>query len=437
MTAIAATNEVILTYRPRGAARDCFGCRDREVCLDGPAGTGKTRAALEKLHAVLIKYPGARGLMLRKTHSSLKSTALVTYTEKVLHLLDRVKFHGGNARQPAQFCYPNGSSLVVGGLDKPDKIMSSEYDCCYVNEATDLTQADWEAITTRLRNGKMPYQQLIGDCNPQGPQHWLHQRMLSGLTTRLISRHEDNPTITPAYLATLQALTGVRRARLFLGHWAAAEGGIYEEVWNPALHLIDRFPIPPSWPRYLAVDFGYNHAFVCQWWAIDDDGRAYRYREIYHTKRLVEDHAATIREISRFGQDGGDPLPVAIICDHDAEDRATLERHLGLYTLPAHKEVSPGLQAVASRLRVAGDGKPRLYFLRDSLVERDKELTDRKLPTCSEEEIEGYVWDTRQQRRQGEAPLKEHDHGCDAARYLVAHLDLGGADRVEYGYQLF
>ena len=26
--------------------------------------------------------------------------------------------------------------------------------------------ADWLALTTRLRNGVMPYQQLIADCNP-------------------------------------------------------------------------------------------------------------------------------------------------------------------------------------------------------------------------------------------------------------------------------
>lgn len=432
-----ASQEVILTYRPYGAAKALFSCRDKELVIDGGAGSGKTYVCLMKLHLALLKYPGARALMVRKTHASLKSTALVTYTEKILHPLDHVKYFGGNAVKPSQFIYPNGSVLIVGGLDRSEKIMSSEYDMCYVNEATDLSLNDWEAITTRLRNGKMPYQQLLGDCNPQGPQHWLKLRMDSGTTMRLPSRHEDNPTVTASYLATLAALTGVRRARLFLGQWASAEGGIYEDVWNPAIHLIDRFPIPAAWPRYLSVDFGFTHAFVCQWHAEDPDGRLYRYREIYKTKTLVEDHAKVIRDVSRWGQDGGDPIPRAVICDHDAEDRATLERYLNLYTIHAHKAVSPGLQAVAVRMRPAGDGKPRIFLLRDSLVERDPELIDKKLPTCTDSEIEGYHWDTRQGMKKGDQPVKEEDHGCDALRYVCAHLDLGGNDKIEYGAQLY
>ena len=34
-------------YGPRGAAAELFGCRDPEVLIEGPAGTGKTRAVLE------------------------------------------------------------------------------------------------------------------------------------------------------------------------------------------------------------------------------------------------------------------------------------------------------------------------------------------------------------------------------------------------------
>ncbi len=429
-------NVVELRYAPHGGAADLFRCRDSEVVLDGPAGTGKTYAALQKLHLALTKYPQARGLMARKTHISLKETALVTFAEKVLHPLDRVRFHGGNAVKPARYEYANGSTLTVGGLDKADKIMSAEYDIAYVNEATELTVRDWETITTRLRNGKMPYQQLMGDCNPQAPTHWLYQRMQHGQVTRLLSRHDDNPMVTADYLAKLDQLTGVRRARLYLGQWVAAEGGVYEDVWDAARHLVDRFPIPPEWPRYLVVDFGYTNPFVCQWWARDPDGRLYRYREIYLTRRLVEDHAKTIREVSRWGAPGGEPMPYAIYGDHDAEDRATLERHLNMRTMAAVKSVSDGIQAVAERLRPAGDGKPRLFFLRDSLVERDRALSDALRPTCTEEEIEGYVWDLREGRQRGDQPVKRDDHGMDAMRYVCASLDQAALP-VTYGPQIY
>jgi phage terminase large subunit len=59
-----------------------------------------------------------------------------------------------------------------------------------------LNQEDWEAIITRLRNWKMPYQQLIGDCNPDSPTHWLKARSgAGGPLVMLESRHEDNPCL--------------------------------------------------------------------------------------------------------------------------------------------------------------------------------------------------------------------------------------------------
>jgi phage terminase large subunit len=123
-----------------------------------------------------------------------------------------------------------------------------------------------------------------------------------------------------------------------------------------------------------------------------------------------------------------EPKPRAIICDHDAEDRATLERHLHLSTTPAMKSVSPGLQAVQARWRPAGDGRARLYLFADALLERDPDLVEAELPTCTAEEVPGYVWgDTKK-----DAPVKEDDHGCDALRYLVAYRDLKGRPRVRW-----
>ena len=438
-------------FGARGAAArllfDDVG-RAPEVVLSGPAGTGKSRACLEYVHKLLLQYPGVRALMLRKTLVSLVGTGVVTYREKVLDRADHVVFFGGSRQEPASFRYPNGSRLVLGGIDRASKIMSSEYDLIYVQEATELVVSDWEALTTRLRNGVLPWQQMIGDCNPDAPTHWLKRRADSGQLVLLESRHADNPAVTADYLAKLDALTGVRYQRLRLGRWAAAEGMIYEG-WDAAVHLIDRLPLPADvdpasldragvprdWPRCWSVDFGFTNPFVCQWWCEDPDGRLYRYRELYHTQRLVEDHARAMLLASgvRLDHDGrqewsqAEPEPVAVICDHDAEDRATLERHLRLPTTVAVKAVSPGIQAVAARLRPAGDGRPRLFLLRRALMERDADLDAARKPCATEEEIEGYVWDTTGGRRKGEEPVKRDDHGLDALRYAVAQHDLGAA----------
>lgn len=406
-------------YSPRGACRALWERRDPEVLVSGPAGTGKSRACLEKLHLAALKYPGMRGLIVRKTQTSLGGSALDTWRKFVIaELVDvgGVAYYGGSGEEPAQYRYRNGSRIVIAGLDKASKIMSSEYDMIYVQEAIELTEDDWEALTTRLRNGVMPYQQLLADTNPDTPTHWLKVRCDSGKTVMLDSRHEDNPTITPEYMAKLDALSGVRYQRLRKGMWVAAEGIIYEE-YDPAIHLIDPFEIPDGWTRYWAIDFGYTNPFVCQWWAEDPDGRLYLYRERYCTRHTVDQHAALIRT---YMED--EPRPRAVICDHDAEGRATLEKELGISTVAAQKTVTDGIQAVQRRLRPAGDGRPRLYLFRNAVGVRDQELVDAHKPACTAEELPGYIWSDKIAKEQ---PVKENDHGADAMRYMVAERDLG------------
>jgi Phage terminase large subunit len=455
------TTPTIVRSDPRGAAPQLFSCRESEVILDGPAGTGKSVAALYRLHLAALNHPGIRCLIVRKTAVSLTSTTLVTYEDKVAGeaLKQRIiRWYGGSAKEAAAFKYSNGSRIVVGGMDKPEKIMSSEYDLVFCDEATELIVDDWEAIMTRLRNGKLPWQQVIAACNPAHEKHWLNQRANQGGMARLISRHRDNPAYVnadgthteagAAYFAILGKLTGVRKLRLVDGKWASAEGVIYED-WDDAVHLVDRFPIPADWDRYWSVDFGYTHPFVLQWWAEDPDGRLYLYREIYHTRRLVEDHAAQALSLVTEPVPGveqipgeslldavnyrrrrwTEPRPRAVIADHDAEGRATLERHLGISTVKAHKAVTEGIQAFQARLKAAGDGRPRVVILRDSVVERDPVLVESKAPACTAEEMPGYVWAVKPGGVLKEEPRKEEDDGADAGRYMVAEKDFGRRPR--------
>lgn len=425
-------SSVVISYAPRGAAREVFERRDPEVLLDGPAGTGKSRACLEKLHLAAMKYPGMRGIIVRKVRNDLSEAAIQTFDNNVVSPYDGVKKVGGT--NVSHYEYPNGARIVIAGLDRDSKVMSAEYDMAYAQEATELDEEEWEKLTTRLRNGKMPYQQLIADCNPDAPTHWLNQRCNDGVTVRLTSRHEDNPVLWDAergewtesgraYISRLDALTGARRDRLRHGKWVASEGMIYIDSYTAALNLIDPpwrdgrgnvVTTPPrEWPRFWTIDFGYTNPFVCQMWAESPDGELYRYREIYRTQRLVEDHARTMLRAM-------DVVPRAIVCDHDAEDRATLEKHLGMRTIAAIKDVSPGIQAVAARMRPASNGRPRIYLVKGALVERDHSLRDVRKPTCTEEEVEGYVWDDAKTK---EVPVKENDHGMDSMRYLVMLRD--------------
>ena len=425
-------------YEPWGTCLALFEDRSPELVLSGPAGTGKSRACLEKLLAIVLKYPGARGLIVRKTLTSLGTTALVTWRKYVIPELmesGAVRFYGGSKEQAAQYRFSNGSSVMVCGMDRATRIMSSEYDVIYVQECTELTVTDLENLTTRLRNGVVPYQQLIADCNPDTPTHWLKKRCDDGQSKMLHCLHTDNPTLYTrdgvptkngeAYIAKLDNLTGVRKQRLKYGQWVAAEGMIYQDEWSEPDIMCDPLRPPAEYPRIWSVDFGFVHPFVLQQWAITPDGDMVLYREIYETRRTVDQHAERIMSIVAPNGMWIEPRPTAILCDHDAENRAQLERGLGMSTLAANKRVTEGIQAVQKRMR-----DRRLRIARNCVVKVDTDLREAGKPTCTAEEIPGYVWDTGAGKQVREAPLKIMDDGCDAMRYAVAFNDLRSSPSV-------
>jgi phage terminase large subunit len=431
----------VVRFEPRGAALEMFNDgTSNEILLSGAAGTGKSVAALMRIHLACLNTAKVRALIARKTHASLTASTLVTFREKVAAeaiAAGVVRFYGGSAQEPASFRYSrNGSVIVVGGLDRASRLLSTEYDVAFIDEAVEVTEEDIDTIVTRLRNGRWPRQQLLMCTNPGAPTHHLKQRADAGRCRILYSRHEDNPrmyqngdwtTYGREYLARLDSLTGARYQRMRWGKWVSAEGLVYEQ-FDPSVHVIDRFPIPADWTVWVSVDFGFNHPFVAQVWGEDGDGRLYLAREIFATGGLVEDHGRRLKALlAEMGV-----RPRAVICDHDAEDRATLVRHLGMSTTPARKTVSDGIQAVQSRLRVQKDGKARLFVMRDAVVKRDPVLVEASRPACTEEEFPSYVWAVRPGGDLKEEPVKEMDDGMDALRYMVAQRDLGVRPRVRW-----
>jgi hypothetical protein len=79
----------------------------------------------------------------------------------------------------------------------------------------------------------------------------------------------------------------------------------------------------------------------------------------------------------------------------------------GIKTVAADKRVKTGLDAVAERLKVAGDGKPRLYIVRDATLGQDTRLAELRRPTSTAQEFPGYVWpETKAGRAADEMPVK-------------------------------
>lgn len=433
-----------LKFDLRGGNLEFFNDTESpELIIAAAAGTGKSLAACLKLLNLLSTYPQSRALILRKTRASLTESGLVTWEDDVLQ--GRTAEYFGNTKRTHRHSYvfPNKSELVGGGMDNVLKIFSTSYDIVYVQEAVELTEDEWESLLRSLRNGRMPFQQLMGDTNPSHPMHWIKRRSSGshpGLKL-LTSFHRDNPALYDGeqwtwrgkdYLEKkLGALTGMRRRRLLNGEWCQAEGVVFEE-WTEYMedkpwHVIgwddlpipkeyrERSTLPPDWPRFIAIDFGWDQPSVVMFGAQDHDKRMYVYRQIIRTGQLVEDMAKEIK--SSIAEDGVPPQ--AIFCDHDAEGRATLERHLGITTKKAYKDILDTIDCVNSMLRKGIDGRPRLCVVRDSLVSHDPRMKERGLPCGLIEEIPAYVWLDSKTR---EIPLQENDHAIDALRYLVGTL---------------
>jgi phage terminase large subunit len=435
----------------RGAAAELWRSTAHEVLIAGPAETGKTFAGLLKHDALLLAIPGAQAVLIRKVRDSAYSTVLQTYERKILHPAHPARPYGG--QRPSWYDYPNGGRLWLAGFDDPGKALSSERDFIYVNQAEELTADDWEVLSTRCtgRAGATPHPQLFGDCNPGPAHHWILQRPT---LTVLESRHEDNPALWDAdrkdwteqgrrTMAVLDALSGVRRERLRFGRWVSAEGVVYEG-FDARVHVVAPFPIPDGWTRLRSIDFGYTNPFVCQWWALDHDGRMYLYRELYMSGRTVRQHAEQVKQIERWYLPDGKTLSPTreqvgyAAADHDAEDRATLDE-CGIPTAPADKAISPGVQAVESRLAVAADGKPRLFLFANALVERDEVLAEAHLPVCTRQEFDTYVWPKGADGKPvKESPVDLNNHGMDALRYAVRWADqfLAGGGTGPRGFRL-
>jgi PBSX family phage terminase large subunit len=431
LTAVEKELATLLQYDPpyewRGGNLELINSRAPEVIVEGGAETGKTYAACYKTHFNCRQYPGSQHTLIRKVAANIPPTVLVTLKRIIGNF--PVNYYGGD-KNPEMIIYPTGSTIWLAGMDKPGKALSGERDTIQVCQAEELSIEDWETLSTRTtgRGAVMPYTQLFGDCNP-GPARWIKDRAKAGSLQLIPTKLEDNPSLFTTdgkltaqgvrSLARLDALTGNRYKRLRLGLWVSAEGAIYDE-FDPMIHMIDADKCPPFIRRFRVIDFGFTNPFVCQWWGMDADGRLYRYREIYITHKLVEDLTPDIVRLST-----GEGVEYTI-ADHDAEDRATMEKH-GIKTKAAKKDVSPGIQAVKARLKVQADGKPRIYFVRGALVERDESLAEAHKPICTEDEVPEYIWQkTPDGKPDKEQPLKLNDHGCDTTRYIVAEIDIRG-----------
>lgn len=204
-------------------------------------------------------------------------------------------------------------------------------------------------------------------------------------------------TANPAYSREAferarRTMTEARFNMMHLGGFERPEGMILSN-WNDSL-LIDPFPIPDTWWQGAALDFGWNHPFAGIWGARDDDGTYYLTHEYKKGQTLLADHYKAITKISTNGAN-----PQIWYADPSARQERAELRRLGLPLRAANNDVLTGLDTLNELMAT---GRLRVFRTMTNWLD----------------EVEGYVWDTKDDNFT-DKPIKLNDDLIDCTRYLI------------------
>lgn len=409
-----------LSPKQEQAISDWTNPNIREICYDGGARSGKTFFTVTAIVNRALAFSNSRHLIARYR---LNHMTLTVWMQTLIPMLKQSLPDSVYSvdSQLKIVTFHNGSVIMGAGLDDKDrveKIMGSEYCTIFINEATQISYETYQKLKTRLsmiaynQKNEPIKRKIILDCNPRSEHHWIfkyflinkdpvsknpHSESLMQQKTRRNWTPYDNPYLPPDYLEILENLTGTEKQRLLEGKWVNQEGLVYP---NHDLIIVEPFKIPEEWDVYGSVDFGYTNPFVFLFFAFDKSNETYYlFDEIYESEKTVRQHAIEIRKrkVNRFKK---------ILADHDAEDRATLSEE-GFVTFPANKDITTGIQATQMMINATQGFKLRIFR------------------TCVEtlDELATYSWESpKEGKNPKEAPIKFHDHACDALRYFCHEI---------------
>lgn len=394
------------------------------VLLAGPAGTGKSRLAAEKLHGYLLHYPNATGVALRKTRQSMVNSTILFLERTVIGRDPRIRHLRGSHR----FEYWNNSILAYGGMadeEQREQIRSigqnGNVDIAWMEEAKGFVEDDFNEILARMRGQAADWLQIILSTNPGPPSHWINQRLILGGEAAVYdkARPEDNSYNPLSYIETLKKLTGILGQRLRDGLWVQAEGLVYSEF--DLDNLTDEEP-DPNLPIELGADDGYVDPrailFIQR-----QASQILVFDEIYDTRKLAEQSVRSVlsyclqrstiddpenwREMSltdcaQYLRANDVPLPEIAMISPEAKE---LQERFRLADIPARKANNDILQGVQTVRELISDGNGYRML-----------KVNRRCKNLIREITEGYVY-PEGSRRDNEKPQDGNDHAAEALRY--------------------
>lgn len=375
----------------------------RFVAAIAGTGGGKTWFGPIWLYREIQEHPKGDFLVAAPTYGMLQRITQPEFRKFIEEMIPGV-WEAGYKEKDRTLYLPTGGRVFFGSADNPVTLEGVHVHAVWLDEAGQMKRMIWDVATRRVGHKKG---RILITTTPYN-LGWLKLEVYD----RWKAGDQDYDVITfPSYWNPTYPRDEYERARRTLPAWkfnmfyrgkfARPLGLVYQD-FDPQVHLIDPFPIPREWRRYIGVDFGWNNPTAAIWLAVDHDGVGYLYREYYEVHKHPEESGQDLLDLS-VTVDGEPEDLEAVFCDPENPEAIDKYSDLGLPVEKAFNPISEGITEVIKLYRAH-----RLFIFK-GLVN----LLD---------EMENYVW-KKQATETGEGlkdvPVDEYNHACDGKRYVV------------------
>lgn len=270
-------------------------CPALEVLIEGTRGGGKTDALLMDFASGVGRGWGSnwRGILFRRTFPQLSDVVA-----KSRKWFSQAWPKGGCKWNSATYTWTwdSGEQLLFRYIRVPDDYWNyhgHEYPWIGFEELTNWpTPECYEAMRSCSRCSVQGIPRKIrSTANPYGVGHnWVKNYFIDvakpGVTytdqhgnqrVTIHSSYKENialMTADPGYESRLAADSNEMRRRAWMeGDWDVVAGGMFDDVWDRTVHIVNPFKIPPTWKINRSFDWGSSAPFSVIWWA-ESNGEA-------------------------------------------------------------------------------------------------------------------------------------------------------------------